>query len=248
MKKFLWMVLAFFCIILLTWCTTTWVKTTVDWWVNTLVQKDQEKQQGFVLTKELLYDEYDQDNQEIMLSDIWLVAIPDFCTLLNPADQSKLKNISLANNDIKYAAQDLSCLTWLERLNLAYNNIETIWNLWELPALRELLLQKNEIAAIQSFPNLPSLETLNLSYNKLKELSNLWNLKNRFRDTVHSYASWKLVVFNLNDVGMEYESRNYCGRNIGTDGDSNFIFSNDFLKQVLVHELLSNKVSHFIEE
>ena len=26
----------------------------------------------------------------------------------------------------------------------------------------------------------------------------------------------------LNDTGIEYEIRNYCGRNFGTDGYSNF--------------------------
>lgn len=163
--------------LILQWCSSWSVKTTVDDWVNALIKKDQEKQQWFVLTKEALYEVYYKKTQHIDLRQKGLVAIPDLCSLLDPVDQPKVKSINLMNNNITLANQDLSCLTWLETLNLSYNDIEVIGDLWTLPSLKELQLQKNNITSTKGFPEFPVLEKLNLSYNKLKKLSDPENFK-----------------------------------------------------------------------
>lgn len=178
MKKSLTFWIVWTLSLMLLWCSTSWVKTSIDGAINTVIKKDQEKQQWFVLTKEDLYEAYDQEIQNIDLRWKGLIAIPDFCDLLDEHHKPFVKYINLASNNIKLANQDLSCLTWLFRLNLSYNNIEVVWDLWELPALKELYLQKNNISTTESFPELPWLEKLNLSYNKLKDLTDLEVLKN----------------------------------------------------------------------
>ena len=37
-----------------------------------------------------------------------------------------------------------------------------------------------------------------------------------------NYPTDTIFLTFLNDTGIEYEIRNCCGRNIGTDGNSNF--------------------------
>ena len=39
-------------------------------------------------------------------------------------------------------------------------------------------------------------------------------------------GNWFLIFFKY--TGIEYEISNYCGRNIGMDGDSNFSLINIF--------------------
>ena len=59
------------------------------------------------------------------------------------------------------------------------------------------------------------------------------NLTGKVRFTVCSDISSTVVcncifnasiVQNLKYIGIEYEIRNYCGRNIGADGNSDFIY------------------------
>lgn len=177
MKKVTVLIVCLFAITILQWCTSWWVKTKVDWRVNALIKKDQEKQQWFILTKDELYASYDQVAQNIDLRDKGLVAIPDLCLLLDDIHEPFVKYVNLASNKITLANQDLSCLTSLHRLNLAYNDIEVIGDLWDLPSLEELYLQKNSISSTKSFPTFPGLKKLNLSYNKLKEVKWLDHLK-----------------------------------------------------------------------
>lgn len=139
-------------------------------WVDTLVTKDQQREQWFELTSDDVYAVFDPSVWFINLSHKWLTAVPDLCSLLNLADHHRVEVVSLLGNNIRIVSQDLSCLENLTILNLSYNNIAVVDSLWDLPNLSELYLHQNDIDSTDGFPRFPALEKLNLSYNNLREL------------------------------------------------------------------------------
>lgn len=184
--------------VFVTGCSFDDIKAKLDSVVSTVIEKDQEKQQWFVVTSEMVYDAFDKSQGYINMRNMSLRGIPDFCKLLEATDYDNVRNINLANNNIQLVSQDLSCLENLVKLNLSYNQIEQVVSLWELPHLRELLLHKNEIESTQWFPDFPALERLSLAYNNLKEVTDIDHLVNLVTlELQHNNISTILWVENM---------------------------------------------------
>lgn len=148
------------------------MKTTVSSWIGALISADQENEQWFVLTSEVLYEWRFPDTNGLRLSGKELTFVPDICTLMNEEDHEQVRRLDLSNNLIRIVDQDLSCLVNLKSLNLSYNEIEVVKDLWVLPALNEFKLQKNNIDSTIWLPDFPALESLNLWFNNLT--TTLW--------------------------------------------------------------------------
>jgi Leucine-rich repeat (LRR) protein len=125
------------------------------------------------------------------LSDKDLITVPDICALIDIKDADAVWSLDLSDNAIRILNVDLSCLSYLRKLDLSGNNIQAIQTLGELPALRELDMENNELTTTEDFPDLPMLERLNLAFNKLKEVKDLEHLKN-------------LVVLEIQNNAIEY--------------------------------------------
>lgn len=179
MKKTL-IVAILFCSVLLSGCSMQQVKDKFNELSNWVMQKDQQQEQWFTVTAELLEENFKRDAKYLDLSKLWLTAVPEICKLMKPEDLSLIQFLSLAQNKIRIVDQDLSCLTNLRVLNLSYNEISEVVRLGSLPSLQELMLHKNNIDNIEKLigMDLPALEKLNLAYNKLKEIDSLGKLTN----------------------------------------------------------------------
>lgn len=154
------------------------IRTSFDGFINSLIKKDQEKQQWFVVSREEVYAHFDQERSHISMRSMELKAVPDFCELLKKEDHKKIKSISLQDNEITLVNQDLSCLVNLEIIDLSYNQVSAVRTLGELPSLTTLKLNKNKISSLVKFPDFPALENLSLSFNNLKNTAWIENLKN----------------------------------------------------------------------
>jgi len=159
-------------------CSNNSVKTSFDWVINKIIKKDQQGQQGFTVTKDLVYDNFREEAWYIGMKDMWLVEVPDFCALMDEDDHPKVRTINLQQNKIKLVNQDISCLTNIETVNISFNEVDAVRSLGELPSLKSLQLQKNKITSLVNFPEFDGLENLTLSFNKLKDTSGIENLKN----------------------------------------------------------------------
>lgn len=159
-------------------CSWNWMKTSVDSMIDTIIKKDQQKQQWFSVSKEDVYANFREEAWYIGLKSMGLVEVPDFCWLLDEVDHPKVRTINLQWNKIKLVNQDLSCLLNLETVNISFNEVTAVRTLWELPALKNLKLQKNKITSLINFPEFKALENLSLSFNDLKDTAGIENLKN----------------------------------------------------------------------
>lgn len=65
----------------------------------------------------------------------------------------------------------------LVNLSMAQNNITSISEMANLPALKNLNLSKNDITELAKIPLLPSLEVLNFKESKLEKLADIKNLE-----------------------------------------------------------------------
>ena len=121
----------------------------------------------------MVYNEFEASSNAINLSNSDLTVVPDLCTLVRADDHDKIWFIDLSSNRIRIVDQDLGCLVNLKELNLSYNEIEGVKNLWVLPNLTTLKLQKNNLSTTQWLPDFPALEKLNLWFNSLIEATGL---------------------------------------------------------------------------
>lgn len=163
--------------LVLQWCWS-WVKTSIDWFMDKLIKKDQQKTQWFVVTSEVVYAHLNEEGWAIRMRDMWLKEVPDFCSLLNEEDHENIKAINLQDNEIELVNQDLSCLTNIELINISYNKVTAVRSLGDIPSLKQLKLQKNNISTLENFPEFIGLESLVLSFNNLKDTVWLEKLKN----------------------------------------------------------------------
>lgn len=154
------------------------MRTSFDGLINKIIKKDQQKEQWFEVTKELVYENYRQEAGYIGMKSMGLVEVPDFCTLLDETDHAKIRTINLQDNHIKLVNQDLSCLTNIETINIGYNEVDAVRSLWNIPSLKNLKLNKNNLASLVNFPEFEGLENLSLSFNKLKDVDGISWLKN----------------------------------------------------------------------
>lgn len=173
MKKSLSVLLVFgVAILFVSGCSSSAVQTKLQEATQRVMQKDQNYEQWFELTRAFVYDAFYETGNYLNLSSEGLTSIPDLCSLLKVEDYSKVRILNLSNNRIRVVNQDLSCLQHLRVLNLSYNQIVEVVSLWYLPSLQELLLHKNQLTSTK-LPDFPALKTLNLWYNKLKKVSGL---------------------------------------------------------------------------
>ena len=152
------LLLAFiFVFLVLSGCEKDWLQKKM----HQIIQQDQEHEQGFTLNTVDVYSGFNMKTGFLDLNRRGLVAVPDLCELLRSEDHEKVRILSLMNNHIRIVDQDLSCLKSLHTINLAYNNIQSIMTLGNLPSLKKLELHKNELSTLD-LPDLPGLEELNL--------------------------------------------------------------------------------------
>ncbi len=209
MKKTL-LVALLFCSVLLSGCSMQQVQDKFNELSNWVMQKDQQQEQWFTVTTELLEEKLYKEQWYLDLSKLGLTAVPDICKLMKPEDLSLIQIINLAQNRIRIVDQDLSCLTNLRILNMSYNEISDVARLWALPALQELMLHKNNIENIEKLigMDLPALEKLNLAYNKLKEIDSLGKLTNLIVLELQHNVLEKLVgvenLKKLEDLKLEF--------------------------------------------
>jgi hypothetical protein len=209
MKKIalLWILLS---TLMLTGCSMQQVKDKFNELSNWVMQKDQQQEQWFTVTTELLEEKLYKEQWYLDLSKLWLTAVPDICKLMKPEDLTLIQIINLAQNRIRIVDQDLSCLTNLRVLNMSYNEIVDVARLGALPSLQELMLHKNKIESIEKLigMDLPALEKLNLAYNKLKEIDSLGKLTNLIVLELQHNVLEKLVgvenLKKLEDLKLEF--------------------------------------------
>lgn len=140
--------------------------------MGALISADQENEQWFVVTSEIVAEAYSIDTNSLKLNNLNLIVVPNVCDLLDTDEHMNVRNLDLSNNKIRIVDQDLSCLINLKSLNLSYNEIEIVKDLWILPNLNQLKLQKNNIDNTLWLPDFPALESLNLWFNNLT--TTLW--------------------------------------------------------------------------
>lgn len=169
MKKYISLSCLLLSIVFLVGCSWTEVKSKLSWLLDSLISADQQNEQWFVLTSEMVYERWYPEANGLKLRGMKLTSVPNLCVLLKPEDHSKVWQLDLSNNLIRIVNQDLTCLTNLKILNLSYNQIELVKDLGALPNLVDLKLQKNKLEETNNLPELPALQSLNLWFNNLKE-------------------------------------------------------------------------------
>lgn len=173
MRRYAWIATLLIVALVATWCSSSLVQDKVTEATQWLMQKDQNYEQGFEVTRAFVYGAFYSSGNYLNLSSKELTQIPDLCSLMDEQDRDKVRFLSLSNNKIRIVDQDLSCFKHLRVLNLSYNQIVEVVRLGELPELQELLLHKNQLANTKNLPDFPALKTLNLAYNKLKKVVDL---------------------------------------------------------------------------
>lgn len=178
MKKYISLSLIVLSTIVLAGCSWTEVKSKLSWLFDSLMSADQQNEQWFILTSEMVYDSRYPDSNWLDLNGMKLTAVPDLCDLLKPEDHSQVRELDLSNNLIRVVNQDLTCLGNLKILNLSYNQIEIVKDLGLLPNLVNLKLQKNKLEETNTLPDFPALQSLNLWFNNLKDTLGLEKYQN----------------------------------------------------------------------
>lgn len=202
-----------FCVVamtaILTWCSST-LKTTVNSWMQSLLDADKKNEQWLVLTREDIYDYWEENTNSLKLNSKELVVVPDICSLMDIQDHKDVRYLDLSDNSIRIVDQDLTCLVNLKSLNLSYNEIETVKNLWVLPSLNEFKLQKNNLTSISWLPDFPALEKLNVWFNQLSET--LWIEKYTSLKQLELYHNqlesviWLENLENLKELKVEFNN------------------------------------------
>ena len=85
-----------------------------------------------------------------------------------------LETVNLNKN--KIISVTMNSMERLVNLSLAQNNITSISEMADLPALKTLNLSKNDIAELVKIPQLPCLELLNFKESKIEKLADIKNL------------------------------------------------------------------------
>ena len=92
-----------------------------------------------------------------------------------------LRRLDLSSNSLDRVSEEFDGLEKLEFLDLASNNISSVSHLKNLPALKELLLNNNNIRKFVGLEGCSSLQFLNLRANEIshfeEEIPALENLK-----------------------------------------------------------------------
>lgn len=196
-------------VLLLTGCAAP-TKDSVNTRIRDLINKDQEHEQGFVVTSAMVYDNFYEESNGIDLSSQELTGVPDLCALIQPEDYYKVRHLDLSDNAIKIVDQDLSCLENLKTLNLSYNEIEVVRTLWILPLLTDLKLHKNNLTSTSGLPDFPALERLNLGYNQLKEAVGLDKYQNiKVLELYHNQLEslvWVEGLAKLEELKVEFNN------------------------------------------
>jgi len=106
----------------------------------------------------------------------WLTQIPDICRDYSWPILLDIWSINLWNNKIQAVNSDLSCMPYLQNLDLSYNRISQIANLDKIANLKYLQLAYNNITSISWLTNLKNLQYLDLQYNQILNFSGLSKL------------------------------------------------------------------------
>lgn len=178
MKKLSLLTLLVIGSLLLTGCSLESMRQQIEGLFGDLVKQDQQHEQWFVVTKKQVYEYYYPTQRTIQMQNMGLTQIPDFCRLVDQSDHANVYHIDLASNDIRVVDQDLSCFTFLQTLDLSFNQVDAVVTLGQLPMLRELSFEKNQLSSTSNLPAFPSLEKLSLGYNNLREVTNIDQYQN----------------------------------------------------------------------
>lgn len=159
---------------------------------------------------------YVEKYHELDLRWKWLTEIPNICKDYSWTILLNIWSIDLGDNQITSIDKDLSCMPYLQELDLSYNQLNKIQKLDKLNNLRFLKLQKNNIKSTLWLELLSNLWYLNLAYNQiskvswLSELSNLQELElqhNQISDLsrlsdLPNLTSLKLEFNQISDVSQ----------------------------------------------
>lgn len=196
-------------VLVLSGCSLSETTSKVNNFLDSVIKKDQQHEQWFEVTKEMLYSSFDKTAKRIDLSGNDLLSVPDICGLLDPEDYTEVRWLDISQNDIRILNTDLSCLTFLKSLDLSKNSIQSVQTVWSLPALQELNMEYNELTTTENFPDFPVLEKLNLAYNKLKEVKDLDHLKNlvilELQNNVIEHIVWVENLEQLKQLKLDYD-------------------------------------------
>ncbi|HEV3269604.1 MAG TPA: NEL-type E3 ubiquitin ligase domain-containing protein [Candidatus Rhabdochlamydia sp.] len=131
----------------------------LDKWI-----KENPQETNRILAKNTILDVFNKEETFLNLNGLDISSLPD---IFNIGNLQKLITLDLSENRLITLPESISQVS-LETLDLASNNLEifpeTIAN---LPSLKQLNFEDNNIAALPEVINLPLLVNLNLSYNQL---------------------------------------------------------------------------------
>ena len=102
---------------------------------------------------------------------------PEWLKRIEKEKQEKTGTLDLSRCELDNIPAEILELTWIGRLDLAYNRLTTLDNLQTLTALDTLYLESNQIEKIGNLDSLENLRALFLSNNQIKKLDNLESLK-----------------------------------------------------------------------
>lgn len=157
--------------------------------------------------KNLLKNDYYPKYHTLDLRNKWLKYLPDLCAVLTWNDVYEIWAIDASANAITQIDVDYSCLRNLQELNLSFNELSSINNLFKNTFLQRLYLHKNKITKISWLANLKELAELTLWYNEINKIEWLEALVNltslELQSNKIQNIEWLETLVNLIELKLD---------------------------------------------
>jgi len=135
----------------------------------------------------------------------------DICGILTHTGMyADVKTIYFNNNWMTSAKVDLSCLTWLEKVSFAFNDINSLKWLTLPKSCKEIDMSNNKIKKIDNKDSLLNTEYLNFGFNQITSVDSLKSLTQLkqleiYHNEITDISSLKNLI-NLDTIKLEFNN------------------------------------------